>query len=678
MGKRSRRKKRSEQPPRPNKRARRQARKIGEELAQRCLDMGLDPEIPPKQATEAILALFSGRPVPPEFAFVIANKTSPERAWEIAGAAIDLQPDDLASLTLAASVAEVTGDDRSAAEYYEAAAELTDDPEIRWRYAGALHDAGRNADSLEVLELLCEEDPRDWAVQELYADALTEANRRVRAVPPRDRCPCGSGKRFKKCCLLQEGFSLREFTARESFDRLRREVLEYSKRPEFERFHLAAMMRWFNNELEIEADEGEQRLFLEWAWRAIDTHDQEESDDCILGRFAMDPEVDEDLREQAEEWQVFGQWGLWMIQDPIPSPGTWLVDLLTSAKIYASFAPEQLEDLAPWTVILGELIPIDGVWRTGGAFMPMSPSLADAMVKEISRIAAFVVAEAARERWRRGVPRIPERFDGLPATAIADQVEPAPLQVCDFYSNVVRAALPDLLETLKEWSCALPKMSNTDGHPLLLVKAEVEIEIENSPDALKRLADDPDFDLRDLPEITWLGREMTPAEAETSWAQFKSFAAERGFDPGEPTESQRYTRGTIEVSGNILLVNVNSQERLETLIEILDGVGARPRIASRVTIDPEQDFARSENPPSAEPGAGMSKEALDTWQRHWADEHVPALRGMTPREAAKDEQGRILLEALLRDFEHRAATNLQRGLEDIDVTALRVELGLAS
>lgn len=74
----------------------------------------------------------------------------------------------------------------------------------------------------------------------------------------------------------------------------------------------------------------------------------------------------------------------------------------------------------------------------------------------------------------------------------------------------------------------------------------------------------------------------------------------------------------------------------------------------------------------------MSKEALDTWQRHWADEHVPALRGMTPREAAKDEQGRILLEALLRDFEHRAATNLQRGLEDIDVTALRVELGLAS
>ena len=42
--------------------------------------------------------------------------------------------------------------------------------------------------------------------------------------------------------------------------------------------------------------------------------------------------------------------------------------------------------------------------------------------------------------------------------------------------------------------------------------------------------------------------------------------------------------------------------------------------------------------------------------KHWAswpDTPVPALRGMTPRKAAKDPIGRELLESLLLDFESK-------------------------
>ena len=43
------------------------------------------------------------------------------------------------------------------------------------------------------------------------------------------------------------------------------------------------------------------------------------------------------------------------------------------------------------------------------------------------------------------------------------------------------------------------------------------------------------------------------------------------------------------------------------------------------------------------------------------DEHVPALGGGTPREAAEDSDGRPLLESLLRDFEFQEDASRAKG-----------------
>jgi hypothetical protein len=52
-----------------------------------------------------------------------------------------------------------------------------------------------------------------------------------------------------------------------------------------------------------------------------------------------------------------------------------------------------------------------------------------------------------------------------------------------------------------------------------------------------------------------------------------------------------------------------------------------------------------------------------------------ALRGMTPRKAAKDPVGREFLESLLLDFESRNRHLLNR-FEQVDVAKLRKELGM--
>jgi hypothetical protein len=73
-------------------------------------------------------------------------------------------------------------------------------------------------------------------------------------------------------------------------------------------------------------------------------------------------------------------------------------------------------------------------------------------------------------------------------------------------------------------------------------------------------------------------------------------------------------------------------------------------------------------------------------QARWLDEHVPALGGLTPREAAVDPTRREQLERLLAEFD-RAAERMRGSVGEpdgvrggpitYDTAALRRELGLA-
>ncbi len=63
------------------------------------------------------------------------------------------------------------------------------------------------------------------------------------------------------------------------------------------------------------------------------------------------------------------------------------------------------------------------------------------------------------------------------------------------------------------------------------------------------------------------------------------------------------------------------------------------------------------------------------WEKHWLDEQVAALRGRTPRQAARGKQ-RPLLEALLRQFEYEADLLAAEGKSGVDTGWLREELDM--
>jgi len=65
-------------------------------------------------------------------------------------------------------------------------------------------------------------------------------------------------------------------------------------------------------------------------------------------------------------------------------------------------------------------------------------------------------------------------------------------------------------------------------------------------------------------------------------------------------------------------------------------------------------------------------------QKKWLDEHIPALDGLTPRQAAADPTRREQLERLLDEFDNRDTSVIPDGFQAFtyDVAALRRELGI--
>jgi Protein of unknown function (DUF2384) len=242
------------------------------------------------------------------------------------------------------------------------------------------------------------------------------------------------------------------------------------------------------------------------------------------------------------------------------------------------------------------------------------------------------------------------------------------------HHKVAGVTLPGILAEALAGRGRLPKLTNTDREPLESIRATAWTD---DPDELRhRLRRHIDFD-EDPDEGTfaWQGRELTPSEAETSRAQFRAMAKEQGFDAGvadDPSTPRRWIRGFIRMTDHTVSVDVNSRARLERVGTILRKLGASDLVVES-RFDPQLDLAVPTGwRPTLRTG---SPEAEDAWLRSWIDEEVPALGGITPRQASTDPEGAVLLERLLRRFEFDADLATAQGARGIDVARIRSVLG---
>ena len=123
-------------------------------------------------------------------------------------------------------------------------------------------------------------------------------------------------------------------------------------------------------------------------------------------------------------------------------------------------------------------------------------------------------------------------------------------------------------------------------------------------------------------------------------------------------------RATLRLDGNTLLVEAISEERLDRTVAVVTGAIDGARLVSDERRPVRTERLRARTRPSSVPSPDIDlddpsvrtamEEIVDRMERRWCDEPVPALAGLTPRQAAADPTRRENLERLLSTFDDLA------------------------
>ena len=476
-----------------------------------------------------------------------------------------------------------------------------------------------------------------------------------------DTCPCGSGKKYKKCCLASANASDFQFRwFRQVHAELVPKLIEFAS-DELKTPLIEAAWMEFDGEGTLgpyDPASSMNVLFLPWFlfnWtielKPTKSHDL--SDVTIAEMFMMTNEVNAG-EEALLQGAIRCPYTLCEVIEVQPGSGFVLFDLLRRIQYGV------VERAASQTLKRGEIIycatsEIRGLRSNVGTGPYALRPTAKANVLELRN---WILAETG--------------VDKLTHEDLLDFES----EIRGLYLDHVRAMLTP------------PRLANSDGDPLVPQKVYFDIDSANDGfHALKDLAKgEKKADL--LREA--VVQDGLIVKAEIPWLGGKEEARMR--------LSGSVLLGNLKLEGNTLVAEVNSYrraERIKRLIERRMGTAARYKTTAIEAIEPRFQerwnaavgFSESSNSATQVfEDAGISLEdkpelramleetARQHWQS-WFDLPVPALSGMTPREAAQTEAGRDLLESLLLEYERHEDVD-RDNMFGPDVGALRRELGL--
>lgn len=640
---------------------------------------------------------FGGNPVPPYLVnWMLFEESSQERLAEAAEAMLasgggEESAPSLTALTFAAEVARVEGNAGRSLELLDQALALgTDNPERQMVLVDHLRVSSRLADCLSLLEGILRDAPDDNRAAESYGRAIQEAYGRVTHQEPSEQCLCGRGASWQECCGPRERAALDRFTDRSDMTAISDAVAAFLTNSEYGRViddKVADFvadyddLEWNPDGLASSRELLAEHALLTAKLPADDLdEDGQEAGEAIgaLAAFAADLSVPRELAAKADKWREHIHYGLWRIDDRSAAPGLWCTDICSGVVRYAEF-PAWLTDGWPrWSVWLGGLVPVDGVWRATGAGLRLSPAEADAVAEFVDDASVSLADAVAGKQTRstQSAERIPFGSAG-PTGVLVDWREPARSDVASVIGVVVGYLLPRIVGELHLHRWTPPALRNGDGDEMCLIAAEIAV--NDSEQVLDRLSARPGFerDPDDPQRVNWYG--MRIPEAQQKAMQAGAMVRPGAFwlagtDIEDQAEPERWPRGRVSVGVGVgqISAQVNSDKLLARLLDVFSKIGAAPAVTNEIRVDPAQYLTWSGESARAR-DAGPLGEA---WEKYWLDEQVPALGWRTPREASTANE-RLVLEALLRQFEHESDVLVAEGQRGIDTDWLRQELDMA-
>jgi hypothetical protein len=228
---------------------------------------------------------------------------------------------------------------------------------------------------------------------------------------------------------------------------------------------------------------------------------------------------------------------------------------------------------------------------------------------------------------------------------------------------------------------APPILCNTDGETLLLHTLRYRIgSAQVAFDALAPLASGQTKE--ELLEGAEVVADGTLRKASITWTK-PGNAMHKSWD--------NTILGAMKIEDRTLTVDVNSANRAKKIQEEIDKRLGMLAVLQSTETHSQQEMLESARRRNAARGGqpdepeheGTSPEAqhalremLAAHAEAWVDTRIPALGGRTPKEAVTDPDGREIVEGLLLEWERRNKESGDAVIESMDVGAIRKKLGL--
>lgn len=448
-------------------------------------------------------------------------------------------------------------------------------------------------------------------------------------------CPCGSGKKYKKCCLSKAAAPSQVFYYRrlsEAHDRLVDRLVNHAGRIYGDKAVHVAMhefLLWPEEEDEISEEMLDRAGPLFWPWYVFNwEYDKIDAEVELTGpegqtvaELYAENHGDklDTLERRLIECVNRKQYSFLEVQSVDKSSGMTLQDILTGLRMNV-IERTGSQYVQPGDLLFGRAVEVDGV----GMLIGLSPTLIPPGRKaEIIQL---------RKRLRHGDVIIND-----------DTLYDWDTEIRELYFNIDRS-----LHTL-------PRMQNTDGDALEFHKLIYEVSSVDA--AFRKLCD---LCVTMTPEELGADAELDDAgrmvQVEIPWDR-------RGHKKvsGMPNT----VLGRIVLTDQRLSAEVNSAERAETLrreIEVRLGNDGRFKVDEIQDLDAMMRRHADESTESSQSSEHeelmqhpeVQAQVAEMFGRHWeswVDQKIPALGGITPRKAVKTADGREAVEALLNDAE---------------------------
>ncbi|MDP2210654.1 MAG: SEC-C metal-binding domain-containing protein [Candidatus Aquicultor sp.] len=442
-------------------------------------------------------------------------------------------------------------------------------------------------------------------------------------------CPCGSGKKFKKCCGARPFAEIKPeaSTKKRQVDA----ILTYLSKQHREAIEDAYEVFFEEFDPEEHLDGGLQNMAMInfWDWVVSDAladYDDPDNRTTLLDLYI------EDNREQltGDDLSVLGKLrnsylSLYEVAEVYPEEGLFFEDLLLGGS-FSVRERTATRYLNKWDIIAVRLLEIDGEWAMSGSIYSYHRHRKAKLIQEF---------KSDYELLKGDYPDFTMR-DSLK--------ENGDLFMYHWYEPLLYPEPPQL--------------ATSSGEQVLISKARFDV---NDKDAVIAALTAIDGFEREDESFVWLG--------ETEHMNGLVLLGQVVFEGDrlvlETNSKERLEKGKALISEHAAGLVMHKADEFQDILQALEN----QKPGARAAKDDADDI-----PP--EMRQQIYEQFMQGYYENWLNDRIPMLDGKTPLEAVRTEDGKHGVIETLKSIENSELRNKKQGQPHVDIAWLWERLGL--